>query len=113
MRSSRFLQDRIPDIVAMLDTLRCSDPEKRHPSAIVYTLKRSTAAEVAAALTRKGAYSLSSLWRFEGSTPKAHLSAIVDTLERSMAAEVAVAFTRTGVIYVLSLQECSRLVTGA
>lgn len=81
MISSMSLQDRIPEIVAKLDTLRGSDPEKRHPSAIVYTLKRSTAAEVAAALTRKGAYILSSLWRTEGPTPKARLSAIVYTLE--------------------------------
>lgn len=47
-------QDRIADIAALMEAARARAPGKQQPSAIVYTLKRDTASEVAAALTRKG-----------------------------------------------------------
>jgi hypothetical protein len=48
-------QDRIVDIAACYDAAQRRVPSRAPASAIVYTLKRDTADEVAAALTRKGA----------------------------------------------------------
>jgi hypothetical protein len=49
-------QDRVADIAACYEAAQRRVPSRAPASAIVYTLKRDTADEVAAALTRKGAY---------------------------------------------------------
>jgi hypothetical protein len=51
----RCCQDRVADIAAFFEAAQRRVPSRAPASAIVYTLKRDTADEVAAALTRKGA----------------------------------------------------------